>query len=100
VCAVGRTTAACRGLRFLFAYQDQFDYRFHRDSIRELMRVTADEARIYPLVTFEARISNHLAPLRQDSALADLSFEVVPTDFEFLVGSNAYLRITHRRASG
>jgi SAM-dependent methyltransferase len=39
----------------LFAYQDRFDYEFHRDSILEIMRVTCGEARIYPTVTFEAR---------------------------------------------
>jgi len=33
----------------LFAYQDRFDYEFHRDSILEIMRVTRDEARIFPL---------------------------------------------------
>ena len=32
----------------LFAYQDRFDYEFHRDSILEIMRVTRGEARIYP----------------------------------------------------
>lgn len=85
---------------FLFAYQEHFDYAFHRDSIGELMRVTAGEARVYPLVTFEARPSDFLEPLRQDPALRHLDFEVVPTDFEFLVGSNAYLRITHRRVGG
>jgi hypothetical protein len=30
----------------LFAYQDRFDYEFHRDSILEIMRVTRGEARI------------------------------------------------------
>jgi hypothetical protein len=41
----------------LFAYQDRFDYKFHRDSIREIMRVTRVETRIYPTVTFEAQLN-------------------------------------------
>lgn len=80
----------------LFAYEDQLDYGFHRDSVRELMRVTRGEARLYPLVSFEARRSDHVERLRNDPALAHLTFEVVPTDFEFLLNSNCFLRVRHR----
>ena len=80
----------------LFVYQDHFDYEFHRQSIIELMRVTRGEARIYPLVTFEAKRSEYLDRMFTDPACAHLRFEQVATDFEFLVGSNSYLRITHR----
>jgi hypothetical protein len=66
---------------FLFVYQDRFGYEFHRDSILEIMRVTTREARIYPLVTFEARRSDYLDALARDPALAHLRFEEVRTDF-------------------
>jgi len=49
----------------LFAYQDR-DYGFHRDSIREAMRVTQGEARIYPTVTFEAQSSEYVSMLESD----------------------------------
>jgi hypothetical protein len=81
---------------FLFVYQDQFDYEFHRNAILELMRVTSGEVRIYPIVTFEAEPSAYLSRLRQDPACRAFSFEVVRTDFEFLVNSNSFLRV--RRA--
>lgn len=81
---------------FLFVYQDQFSYEFHRDSILELMRVTAREARIYPVVTFEAEPSSYLAQLENDPLLDQFSFEIVPTNFEFLRNSNCYLRIQQR----
>ena len=58
------------------------------------MRVTSGEARIYPIVTFEAQRSSYIDRLRSDEELADLKFEIVPTDFEFLIGSNFYLSIT------
>lgn len=80
----------------LFAYEDQFDYEFHRRSLLELMRVTRGEARLYPLVSFEARRSPYVERLRHDPTLAHLTFEVVPTDFEFLANSNCFLRIGHR----
>jgi SAM-dependent methyltransferase len=76
----------------LFAYQDRFDYEFHRDSILEIMRVTQGEARIYPTVTFEAQPSEYVPMLRCDPALRQFAFTEIKTDFEFLVNSNSYLR--------
>ncbi len=77
----------------LLVYEDQFSYEFHRDSMRELLRVTRGEVRIYPTVTFAAEPSNYLERLRQDPALKDFEFREVATDFEFLRGSNSYLSI-------
>ena len=81
----------------LFVYQDQFDYDFHRAAILELMRITRGELRIYPTVTFEALPSTHIPRLRQDAACRGLHFEEVRTDFEFLVNSNSFLRITQKQ---
>lgn len=81
---------------FLFVYQEQFSYEFHRDSVLELMRVTRGEARIYPTVTFEAEKSEYIPRLREDVAMRHLEFSEVATDFEFLAGSNSYLRVRHR----
>ena len=80
----------------LFVYEDHFDYEFHKRSLLEIMRVTRGEARCYPLETFEAQRSSFLDRLRADPDLSHLLFEVIPTDFEFLLGSNNYLRIRHR----
>lgn len=76
----------------LFVYEDQLTYEFHKESIEEIMRVTAREVRIYPTVTFEAEPSVYIPRLKQE--LPHLRFEIVPTDFEFLRKSNNYLRIT------
>jgi SAM-dependent methyltransferase len=81
---------------FLFVYEDQFDYEFHRQSLLDIMRVTRGEARIYPTVTFEGTPSTFLEQLKREPALQQFGFEIVPTDFEFLVGSNNYLRVFHR----
>jgi len=77
----------------LFVYEDQFSYEFHRESVRELLRVTRREVRIYPTVTFEARRSSYLDRLKAEPEFAAWAFEEVPTDFEFLKGSNSYLLI-------
>jgi hypothetical protein len=81
----------------LFAYQEHFSYGFHRNAVMELMRVTRGEARIYPTVTFEAEPSSYVAQLMDDPACRNLRFEIVATDFEFLAGSNCFLRVTHSR---
>jgi ubiquinone/menaquinone biosynthesis C-methylase UbiE len=77
-----------------FAYQDRFDYEFHRDSILEMMRVTRGEARIYPTVTFEARPSEYIQMMRSDPALRSFVFTEIKTDFEFLVNSNSFLKVS------
>ena len=79
---------------FLFAYQDRLGYEFHRDSILEIMRVTRGEARIYPTVTFEAQPSEYIPRLLSDPALQRFAFTEIKTDFEFLVNSNSFLRVT------
>jgi hypothetical protein len=78
----------------LFAYQDRLDYEFHRESILEIMRVTRGEARVYPTVTFEAQPSEYIPMLLSDPALQRFAFTEIKTDFEFLVNSNFFLRVT------
>jgi SAM-dependent methyltransferase len=79
---------------FLFVYQDQFNYDFHRDALKELVRLTRGEIRIYPLVTFEAEPSSYLKRLKKEPGLSERKFEIIPTQFEFLTNSNSYLRIS------
>jgi hypothetical protein len=57
----------------LFAYQNRFDYEFHRQSILEIMRVTRREARIYPTVTFEAQPSEYIPLFHCDPMLKNFS---------------------------
>ncbi|HEY0552315.1 MAG TPA: hypothetical protein VGF13_22130 [Verrucomicrobiae bacterium] len=80
----------------LFAYEDQLDYEFHKQSLLEIMRVTRGEARLYPIVSFEAARSSYIDRMRGDPGLKHLRFEEVRTDFEFLLNSNFYLRVTLR----
>jgi hypothetical protein len=81
---------------FLFAYEEKLTYEFHRDAILELMRVTRGEIRIYPTVTLEAEESTYVPRLLSDLELTQFRFEIVKTDFEFLLNSNRFLRITRR----
>lgn len=77
----------------LFVYEDQFDYEFHRESLREIIRISREEVRIYPLVNFGAARCQFVDRVKQDPAFAEVRFEEVKTDFEFLANSNWFLRI-------
>lgn len=81
---------------FLFVYEARLDWNFHLDSIKEIMRVTSGEARLYPLMTFDGIPSRFLDRLFNAPELRSLEFKIIPTDFEFLIGSNSYLCIRHR----
>jgi hypothetical protein len=81
---------------FLFVYEEQFDYEFHKQSIAEILRITSGEARLYPVVNFKTERSQFLERIKSDPAFAAWSFEEVQTDFEFLRNSNSFLRISKR----
>jgi len=78
---------------FLFTYSDRFDYAFHRDAIRELFRVSAKEARIYPLQRPDAQPYRHMDRLLSDLRQKGVVTEIPPVPFEFQRGSNHMLRI-------
>ena len=77
----------------LFVYEDQLSYEFHKETLRELMRITSQEIRMYPIVTFEAEPSKYLQRIRKEPEFTNWELEAVPTDFEFLRNSNCYLRL-------
>jgi hypothetical protein len=81
---------------FLFVYEEQFAYQFHKQSVAEVLRVTSGEARIYPLVNFRAERSQFLDRIKGEPEFAAWKFEEVKTDFEFLRNSNSFLRITKK----
>ena len=56
----------------LFVYEDQLDYDFHKQSLLEIMRVTRGEARLYPIVSFEAQRCRYIEQLQADADLSDL----------------------------
>ena len=81
---------------FLFVYEEQFDYEFHKKSLAEILRITSGETRIYPLVNFKAERSQFVERIKNDSAFENFSFEEIFTDFEFLKNSNSFLRIQRK----
>jgi hypothetical protein len=66
----------------LFTYSEHLDAAFHVASVVELLRV-AEEARIFPLVTMDGRLSPHVGPVRSALEAAGHAVEVVAVPYEF-----------------
>ena len=77
---------------FLFLYSDILSLEFHQRAIEEMCRV-ATEARIFPLLNYNAKPSPFLEPLLKvlTEAGYNTSVEVVP--YEFQRGGNQMLRV-------
>jgi hypothetical protein len=77
---------------FLFLYSQHCDYDFHRESIRELLRVSR-EVRIFPLLTLMQEQSPYLTPLLEDLQQGCQSASIVRVDYELQPGGNKMLVI-------
>ncbi len=77
---------------FLFTYADRFDRDFHRAALRELVRVSSAEVRIFPLVPIALNTPYaHLDQLRAELAEDGTRTSVVDVGYEFQAGGNQML---------
>ena len=75
----------------LFIYSARFDFQWHLEACRELMRVSGGEVRIHPVCGTDGRPYEELARLRTELQLGGAESEIVPVDYEFFAGSNSML---------
>ncbi|WP_251028544.1 class I SAM-dependent methyltransferase [Bacillus sp. ISL-18] len=78
---------------FLFMYADRLDYEFHTDTLDELLRVTKEEIRIFPLVDLEGKRYKHLEKIISYLDKKGCSVEEVKVPYEFQVNANSMLKI-------
>ena len=78
---------------FLFLYDEHKDYNFHLDSIAELIRITKEEVRIFPIVNLRWKKSEFVDRIINEPDFGKCRFEVKKVDFEFVKGGNEYLSI-------
>lgn len=76
---------------FLFMYGDRLDIDFHLQTLRELMRVTREEIRIFPLVDLTGRRYEHLDVLIRSIQSEGWSTEEIQVPYEFQKGANSML---------
>jgi hypothetical protein len=77
---------------FLFLYSDILSLEFHQRAIEEMCRV-ACEARIFPLLNYNAKPSPFVEPLLKLLAAAGYNTSIETVPYEFQRGGNQMLRI-------
>jgi hypothetical protein len=75
----------------LFIYDHRLDYDFHLNSIKEMLRVSSEELRIYPLVKNKGIKSLYVKRIISD--LEDVDVDILRVDYEFRKGGNEMMRI-------
>jgi hypothetical protein len=85
----------------LFCYPEYLTYAEHRAGLMELMRVTAGEVRVYPLVDTAATTYPRLDDLRRDLAACGVHTEIRPANCSWQTGGDQLLacRRAHDAAS-
>ncbi len=78
---------------FLFMYADRLDYQFHIKTLNELLRVTKEEIRIFPLVDLEGKRYEYLDQLVSFLKEKGCTVEEVRVPYEFQANANSMLKI-------
>lgn len=83
---------------FLFLYGDRLDLEFHKACLRELVRVTKGEVRIFPLLGLDAKPYPYMDDILSflDTMEVKAGIEEVP--FEFLFGATQMMRIKRKKS--
>ena len=79
----------------LFLYSDLLDADLHHASIAEMCRV-AGEARIFPLLDYNARRSEHVDPVLRRLREQGFDVSVEKVAYEFQRGGDEMLRVVAR----
>lgn len=77
---------------FLFLYDEQLDYDFHRRTLLELLRV-AREVRLFPLVNMRTERASAVTRLLEDPIFAAYMIRIDHVDYEFIRNSSEMLVI-------
>jgi hypothetical protein len=77
----------------LFTWADKYDQEWHLAALRELIRVSNSEVRIFPLVMQGAGEPVPYLPVLLD-ALEGVTWQIRKVPYEFQVGANEMLVIT------
>lgn len=79
----------------LFLYHEQLGYDFHMKSIKEMLRISSNEVRIYPIVKLRGEGNKSAFLYRIIDELSDLAnFDIVKVDYKFRRGGDEMLKIT------
>ena len=75
---------------FLFLYSDHLNFEQHLQSIKELCRV-ATEVRIYPLMSLDGKLSEHLVPVINELKEDGIKTSIQKVEYRFQKGATDML---------
>ncbi|MFC1770233.1 hypothetical protein ACFLZI_04205 [Nitrospirota bacterium] len=78
---------------FLFLYEQWISLETHMEYIRELLRVSSGEVRIFPLMTLEGSEYDYLSYVLNTFRDEGVAAEIDPVKLEFMRGGNQMLRL-------
>lgn len=78
---------------FLFMYADRLDYQFHLATLKELLRVSKEEVRIFPLVDLEGKRYENLDRIVNYLNENGYNVEIKKAQYEFQLNANSMLVI-------
>ncbi len=78
---------------FLFLYEDKLNYDFHKRTIRELLRITSKEIRIFPIVNLKGEKSSLVHTLMQDKDFEPFQITIKKVGYEFMKNGNEMMVI-------
>ncbi|MEO5361683.1 MAG: hypothetical protein H7843_14770 [Nitrospirota bacterium] len=79
---------------FLFLYDDRLNYKFHADTIKECLRITSKEIRIFPIVNLKGELSPYVKKILSDEAFRHCTKTIHTVDYEFINNGNKMLVIS------
>ena len=79
---------------FLFVYDDRLSYEFHRNCIHEMLRVSSEEVRVFPLVGLGGKRSLFVERIIKDDVFGEVSMQALRVPYEFFRGASEMLIIT------
>lgn len=78
---------------FLFIYDEHLDYEFHKQTIKEIVRTTSKEIRIFPIVNLKGEKSMFVNRIMNDDDFTMCKMQIIKVDYEFVKGGNEMLTI-------
>lgn len=82
---------------FLFLYEDKLNYDFHKKTIKELLRITSEEIRIFPIINMKGEKSSLVKTLMQDKDFERFHIIIKKVGYEFMKNGNEMMIIKKKK---
>ena len=82
---------------FLFMYGDRLDLDFHLSTLKEFLRVSREEIRVFPLVDLSGNRYEYLEDVKRELLNCGCTVEEVSVPYEFQRNANSMLKILKKR---